>query len=506
MLNLTKKLFGKTIILLFIAITVICSALISCGDSSNKNDGNTENKNIDDASGNTDESGNDAAAERIYPDLPEVNYGGYMFTWLAHGKEGGNWVTPDPRELAPEEENGDIINDSAYRRNSVIIEKYGVEFDMIVTNDERGTLNKSVKAGEDIYDAVLMYNNNAPSVMSSGLLLDTDQLTYLDFDKPWWDSAIRETAILGRNFFLAGDIMILDKESINVLFFNKKLFSDLGMTFPYQSVLDGTWTYDKLEEYIKNGAKDLDGDGKMKASVDQYGLSIFNDALHAFYVSGGGLLCKNASDGIPEPTFNNPESISLLDKIADFLYGKEYITNYHTNGENNIDAMKQSFYDGRILILWGRLFVLDKLRSMDDDFGIVPLAKQNESQTRYYSNVNSYTGAMLGVPKSASDPERTSIILEALAAESRYTLFPSYFDITLQRKFTRDDESAAMLDIIFSTTVYDTGAAYNIGNIWFEVFNACGREDRGFAALAEKNEPKVQSAIDKLVASVENAD
>jgi hypothetical protein len=240
--------------------------------------------------------------------------------------------------------------------------------------------------------------------------------------------------------------------------------------------------------------------------VDQYGLSIFNDSLHSFYIAGGMRLAKNGADGVPYPTFNTAESVTLLDTIADFLYGKEYITNYHTNGEDNIAAMMQSFYDGRRLMLWGRLCVLDKLRDMDDDFGILPMPKATETQDRYYSNVNSYTGAMLGVPKSVSDPERTSIILEALAAESHYTLFPAYYDITLQRKFTRDEESAAMLDIIFATTVYDTGAAYNFADIWFTIFNMCGAENRGFAATAERQEPRVQAAIDRLVEYVLDAE
>jgi hypothetical protein len=141
---------------------------------------------------------------------------------------------------------------------------------------------------------------------------------------------------------------------------------------------------------------------------------------------------------------------------------------------------------------------------MEDDFGILPLPKYNETQERYYSDVNSYTGAMLGVPKSATDPERTSIILEALAAESRYTLFPVYYDLTLQRKYTRDEESAAMLDIIFTTTVYDSGAAYNFASIWNTMSDICGKEDRNFASFAEKNEGRVQNAIEKIVANVES--
>ena len=495
-----KYNFHKTSIILILIL--ILGFTTSCGKDE-KSDNITAPTN--DVS-TVDDTQKPEKEEKILPDLPDVNYDGYTFTWLAHGLEGGNWVTPNPRELVSEMENGDPINDIVYRRNMVISEKYGVEFEMVPTNSEKSMLDKAVKAGDDLYDAALMYNNNAPSVMSANLLLDTNQLPYINFNKPWWDPAIKETSILGRNFFLAGDIMILDKESVNVFFFNKKLMLDLGMDFPYKYVLDGTWTYAKFDEYIKNGSMDLNGDGVLKPNDDRFGLSIFNDTLHALFVSGGGLLAKNGPDGIPQPSFMDEASIELMDKIADILYNKEYITNYHTNGAGNIDEMKLSFFDGRILILWGRLFVLDALRNMEDDFGILPLPKQNETQTKYYSDVNSYTGAMLGVPKSVIDTDRASIILEALAAESRYTLFPVYYDITLQRKYTRDEESGAMLDIIFTTTVYDSGAAYNFGGIWGAMSDICGKQDRNFGSFVEKNEPKVQKAIDKAVDSVEIMD
>jgi hypothetical protein len=165
--------------------------------------------------------------------------------------------------------------------------------------------------------------------------------------------------------------------------------------------------------------------------------------------------------------------------------------------------MYASFAEGRMLTMWGRLYVLDSLRNMDDDFGILPLPKYSEFQEKYYSDVNSYSGYMIGIPKSASEPERTSVILEALAAESRYTLLPAYYDITLQRKFTRDEESGAMLDILFSTTVYDSGSAYNFAGIWGEMSNLCSKEDRNFVSWCEKYELKVIQAIEKMVAQVE---
>ena len=492
----------KKLVFALIAVFVIFTA--SCGDANNKNASGDSMDKADNANPEEKNEMGEIAEARMLPDLPEENYGGYTFTWLAfdYGVSHPGSVTQFPRELVAEEESGEVINDSTYRRNSVIIEKYGVEFEMVTTTNEKTTLNKSVKAGDDIYDAAMLFNYNAPSVMSADLLLDTSKLTYVNWDKPWWDSSIRAISMVGKNFFLAGDIMILDKEAINVLFFNKKLMADSSMELPYQSVLDGKWTFDKLDSYIKDFSKDLNGDGVI-GKGDMLGLYIMSDAFHAFYVSGGGLLAENDRNGIPQPTFGSEQSILVMDKIADVLFGKEYVTNFHTNQWGTEWDMYASFNEGRMLTMWGRLYVLDSLRNMDDDFGILPLPKYSESQEKYYSDVNSYSGYMIGIPKSASNPERTSVILEALAAESRYTLLPAYYDITLQRKFTRDEESGAMLDILFSTTVYDSGGAYNFADTWIQMSGLCGKEDRNFASWCEKYELKVQQAIDKMVAQVE---
>lgn len=490
---------------LIFALMVVCIIFtVSCGDPNNQNGNGDSVSKTDNTNPEEKKETGEIAETRILPDLPEQNYDGYTFTWLAfdYGVSHPGSVTQFPRELVAEAENGDVINDATYRRNMIISDKYGIEFEMITSTNEKDTLNKSVKAGDDIYDAAMLFNNNAPGVMSAGLLLDTSKLTYIDWDKPWWDSSIKAISVVGKNFFLAGDIMILDKEAINVLFFNKKMMADSSMELPYRSVLDGKWTFDKLNSYIKDFSKDLDGDGKL-GSADVLALYIMSDTFHAFYVSGGGLLAENDNNGVPQPTFASAQSISLMDKIADVLYDKENVTNWHTNSWGSEWDMYASFAESRMLTMWGRLYVLDTLRNMDDDFGILPLPKYSESQERYYSDVNSYSGYMIAVPKTSSDPERTSIILEALAAESRYTLLPAYYDITLQRKSTRDEESEGMLDILFTTTVYDSGSAYNFAGIWGQMSGLCGKEDRNFASWCEKYELKVQQAIEKMVVQVE---
>ncbi|MCL2776025.1 MAG: hypothetical protein FWD71_22170, partial [Oscillospiraceae bacterium] len=143
-------------------------------------------------------------------------------------------------------------------------------------------------------------------------------------------------------------------------------------------------------------------------------------------------------------------------------------------------------------------------RGMDANFGIVPLPKYDENQDKYYSVVNAWSNALLGVPKSAADLDRVSIILEAMAAESRYTVQPAYYDIVLQRKYTRDDESQEMLDIIFGSKLYDIGAVYSFGNVFADFISLCNKSNTDVASYYDKNSAKMQAAIDKVVNTIQS--
>jgi len=50
-----------------------------------------------------------------------------------------------------------------------IMERYNVEFKM-AAGGESSMLKKAVKAGDDLYDAVVMFNNNIPGIVTSNLL------------------------------------------------------------------------------------------------------------------------------------------------------------------------------------------------------------------------------------------------------------------------------------------------------------------------------------------------
>ena len=79
------------------------------------------------------------------------------------------------------------------------------------------------------------------------------------------------------------------------------------------------------------------------------------------------------------------------------------------------------------------------------------------------SIAQSWVATSLLVPKSASDPERTSVILEAMASSAQHYITPAYYNVVLTRKYSRDNESSAIIDILRKNRCFDLVYAYNFG-------------------------------------------
>jgi hypothetical protein len=57
---------------------------------------------------------------------------------------------------------------------------------------------------------------------------------------------------------------------------------------------------------------------------------------------------------------------------------------------------------------------------------------------------------------------------------------PAYYDVALSGKFTRDEESAEMLEIIRRHRVYDFGMTYTTDRPFRSVFLACAEKQRRY--------------------------
>ena len=85
-----------------------------------------------------------------------------------------------------------------------------------------------------------------------------------------------------------------------------------------------------------------------------------------------------------------------------------------------------------------------------------------------------------------------------MACESMYTVTPAYYDVQLEGKMIRDEESSDMLDIILSTRLYDIGATYQIGGYNEKLMDMFRFNKKDFASMYSKYEAKAQQDIDKV--------
>ena len=143
------------------------------------------------------------------------------------------------------------------------------------------------------------------------------------------------------------------------------------------------------------------------------------------------------------------------------------------------------------------------LRTMETDFGILPPPKFDENQANYYAAVDAWCMSAVSVPITVEDKEKTGLILETLAYESRYTLLPAYYYINLKTKFARDEESREMIDIILTNRLYDLGDIYYWGGFvsFFEGL-AQGKGD-SLSTFWDKNGPKMETAMQKTITKLD---
>ena len=405
---------------------------------------------------------------RIEPDLPDTKWEGYQFRVLTKGDTNVHWKSKD---IAATEENGDVINDAVYKRNMKIYDRFGVE--MVDIPSPNGTwdltapLRKSVMAASDDYDMVASgFNDAVKNLSTEGMLMELHNVPYMDLSKPWYDqNANEQLSIEGKLFATAGDMILMDNEATLCVLFNKKLAEDYALEGFYEMVKNGKWTIDKMTEFSKLTAKDLDGDGTM-GEKDQWGNIGEPLNTYALMVACDAIAVKKNKDDVPVFDVQNEHFYDAFTKAVN-LNRDDKVTMFCDNfkaADVWADIIDPAFTEGRVLFNTAGLVRVTVFRAMETNFGILPLPKYDESQKEYNSMVSIGCANSIAIPTTAN-AERCGAVIEALSAESYYTLTPAYYDIVLKTKNARDDASSEMLDIIFDNRIFDIAYMFDWGGI-----------------------------------------
>jgi hypothetical protein len=478
---------------IFLALAILSAVLalmFSCAGEKKEGPQNASGDGSPDLEEGANESG---GKTQDAPNLPEMSFGGAEFRLLLSGWSGVDFE-------CEEESDGDRLNDAIYLRNLNLEEKYDVVIKTVrldnfdVFGPSSDSYRKAARSGSDEYDAFFGIQQYSLVDSMEGLNVEyNESLPYVDLAKPWWDSGILEVCYGDKVYFVSGDITHSTLGYTTLLIFNKYLFNEQGLEYPYQSVKDGTWTYDKFVGIIKDLARDLDGDGKMDYKKDLFTIAGWQYEIpYNFHtVLGGNEVIKNR-DGHPEIDIFSEKSMAAIDKILDLF--SDYGGFYNNKGYGDDRNM---FKERRLYFLDVRMFEIERydFRSMEDDFGMIPHPKL-DLETPYYTQlVNNNVVTVTTVPVTNTRLEMTSILLEDLAYEGYRTISPEYKEVLLMTKLTRDNDSADMFEYIWGHRTYRYGleAFNNTLNA-----NVIGRGDRGFVSTYEKLTAKAEAEIETI--------
>jgi len=475
----------KKLLCLMLVFAMLFAILAGCSDNSVPA--------ADTAPADTTTAPNDDAPEVenadpfIEPVIPgNADFGGEKFNILYPG-----WSLYE-KYLTTDELTGDVMNDALFNRTYAVEDRLNVDIEFITVGyiDTIFTeISNTVKTGDAAYDmAVTHCIEGLIGLVTGAYLMDWNDMPHVNFANPYWNQSINTTlTVNGITPFAASDLLIADP---NVIYFNKDIAEDNNLPDIYQIVRDGEWTIDKMTELSSIVVSDLNGDSKMNLN-DQYGVISNNDwPLVSFLYGCDQFVASFDDSGAPIVALQNERTVQIIEKMYSlYCEGDRAFTSGVNDRYIEFERFHALFY---VLSLSS----MEQYRETEVNYGIIPFPKLNTDQQNYVSL--NWTGLQC-IPVTCKDAELTGMVSELLASESRKQVLPAYFDVLLGGKIARDVETKEMLDVIFSTCVYDFGLNFSTYHeLLYIVPKLLSQKSTDVASFVEKRTKGLQKQFDKV--------
>ena len=140
------------------------------------------------------------------------------------------------------------------------------------------------------------------------------------------------------------------------------------------------------------------------------------------------------------------------------------------------------------------------LRLTTQDYGIIPTVKLNEEQSQYYSVVHDIA-TLQCVPTTCTKLEAVSAVLEEMAYESYLSVTPSYYETALKTKYTRDNLSSQIIDLLHDTAMTDMAYIYQdaFSSVGYAGRNLIASKKSDLASWYAKKEKAALKNMQKLI-------
>ena len=384
--------------------------------------------------------------------IPAGNYGGKEFVICAQGEH--------EYEFKAEELTGDLANDALYTWIQTINGLYGVQvkyrvpdgdyFETQAVETTSGTVTTSIYAHN-------AYRLGIPVIAK--LYKDWNSMgSMIDLTAPRWDVALNASSTYnGKLFGLNGNLSVSKMLYAMATFYNVDLLDDIGYTPEElcEIVDDGEWTFDMFEQVVKDLYEDRGNKGRDIYDVYGY-MSRSGNSLDIWLAQLNMPITSRDGNNTITPAMLSDRNATIVQRLCNFYYNNTGVTYiYGSIGGNSTEA--DTFRDGTVGMVTCRFSRATMFAEMGvESFGILPGPKWEETDEYCTSLHDRY--AIYGVSKSIRDEDVDFIahITDALCAESTQTVYPQFYDVLLKQRYSKDPDTARMVDIIMKNVYIDT--------------------------------------------------
>lgn len=480
---------------------LLAALLISCGDTA----GTSADTNPSDTASVTE------AAETVIDDgrLPApavTDMNGAELRIMNSTPESFNWATTT---ILVEEADGDILNDALFNRERKVEELYNCSIVEIpeINGDMDTKIPNAVAAGDKYFDTAMVFDARVSTILLKDCLMSWDEIKNLDLSNPWWDNAAtKEYNFGGIQAAVSGAYSLYNYSTRHVYVFNNKMMTDLDVNDDiYEMVRGGTWTVDEMYRLGEMAVSDLNGDGKMSADDDRYGIIGTPTRHYSALLMGSGVryIDRDGDGALYFAIDGNEYAQSVMAKfVALDLENKDIFNDKKADINTDIDTV---FTDGRAMFCAAYVGEAAKMRGLDFDIGFVPAPKFDTDQESYYSLVEGGAQSVLPRMLDEADLSRIGTLLDAFAYYSYYESIPAYIDVLIMGKVARNEDSEEMLQLVFDTSAYDLGTGIwsaDTKNKYVSTIFSVSKTD--IASKTEKMKSGIEKQLEKFTAALED--
>ena len=411
---------------------------------------------------------------------------------------------------------GDYVTDGVWARNTKVEERFGITLDTVSTDsgalaEVSSAIKQIVMSGSNEYDYIISTGNTTIVNSLNNYLRNLADLPYADYTAPWWwDEVNRAVSLDGKTYnYIFGDMLIYCYIQTGVVYYNKTLYENAygDPEEMYKTVMDGKWTIDRMMELTSGAYVDANGNGVEDAG-DIFGAmktQTQGEETPHFLTGFDIPMYYREDDGHLVIEFDQERAVTAIEKISRFFSNTTGV--FHS--DQTIDSGSAAYFAEDCAIFFpARLsrVLHETFRSMTSPYGILPYPKLDEAQSEYRSLIhNSCTN--ICIPKTVAEDRFTMIgaVLEALSAESWRSVMPLFLDTALKVKYSQDQMSGQVIDLVIAGVTKNTLEEYN--SFSGGIFNSClatlaKTGGTNFASTYKKALPAAQKTWDKAVAAL----